>query len=355
MLEGAETPQAVHAAEVYVEDLVGICQKTLAKDDVPSEVKEQASEFATQVASAIWAAYMNLWERRQREIAEDAVGKGGRPKKETVTGSDSFRSGAERMADSRFYERMGKLKETGRMLVGERVRDRKKPQLPDDAIRRVLRMGRDEAAMEPRFGHDAAPWEPRLIHSEIAHLADHVDEGSVDLILVDPPYPKQYRHLWGELAEFAIHALADDGILVAMSGVACYDAAMDMRAYGLVYRWTVNYAMPGKNNRLFHPRVFNSWKPVVVMTKDAKAWPEYHVRDVIDGVPPDDEKERHVWAQADIGMLRLAEQFVHAGQHICDPMIGGGSSGIAARLLGCSFTGADKDKETLEIARSVLA
>ena len=35
-----------------------------------------------------------------------------------------------------------------------------------------------------------------LIHSPIGELHEHVEANSLDIILTDPPYPKESPHVW---------------------------------------------------------------------------------------------------------------------------------------------------------------
>jgi len=38
---------------------------------------------------------------------------------------------------------------------------------------------------------------------DFKEVLDGIDDGTVDLILTDPPYPEQYMEEWTRLAEFA--------------------------------------------------------------------------------------------------------------------------------------------------------
>ena len=50
-----------------------------------------------------------------------------------------------------------------------------------------------------------------LHHCAVADLHKHVAAESVDWIFTDPPYPKEYLPCFGELADFAAHALKPGG------------------------------------------------------------------------------------------------------------------------------------------------
>jgi site-specific DNA-methyltransferase (adenine-specific) len=50
-------------------------------------------------------------------------------------------------------------------------------------------------------------------------------------------------------------------------------------------------------------------------------------------------------------MADLIEKFTYPGQLICDPFLGGGTTGVVAMKLGRRFIGLDIKKETIDIAR----
>jgi 16S rRNA G966 N2-methylase RsmD len=55
---------------------------------------------------------------------------------------------------------------------------------------------------------------------------ENLQNDSVDLILTDPPYPKEYLHVWGQLGEVAARILKTTGYLVAYSGQLYFNQAM---------------------------------------------------------------------------------------------------------------------------------
>ena len=58
----------------------------------------------------------------------------------------------------------------------------------------------------------------QLIHADVVTLPDHVAEGSVALILTDPPYHQDKVGLYGTLAQVAAQVLRPCVSLLAMCG-----------------------------------------------------------------------------------------------------------------------------------------
>ena len=195
----------------------------------------------------------------------------------------------------------------------------------------------------------------RLIHAACADLHRHVAAESVDLILTDPPYAPDTLPCYRDLADFAAYSLKDGGNLVAMSGTPYLPTVMEYLSNNgaLTYHWTLNYMLPGANMR-FHARaVRQGWKPVLWFVKGK---PDGINRiDVVHAPPLSKQDNRyHKWGQNPGGFMKLITPFVNPGQLVCDPFVGGGTTAIVARAVGCNFIGADTDAECLEITTQRL-
>ena len=67
----------------------------------------------------------------------------------------------------------------------------------------------------------------RLLIRGVDDLCPNIIEpASLDAIITDPPYPKEFAEVWPMLAKFAAEALKPEGILVALSGSGTLDTAM---------------------------------------------------------------------------------------------------------------------------------
>ena len=60
------------------------------------------------------------------------------------------------------------------------------------------------------------------------------------------------------------------------------------------------------------------------------------------------DKRYHTWGQ-NVDEMRMYLHYVarEGGKTICDPFVGGGTTGLAANLHGCKFIGADIDAECI--------
>ena len=91
-----------------------------------------------------------------------------------------------------------------------------------------------------------------ILHQcDITELHTVVEAESVDVILTDPPYPREYLHCYEGLRDFAIHALKPSGHLLAMSGHAWMRDILNImfcEDNAIRYQWTISQRVRGRNN-----------------------------------------------------------------------------------------------------------
>lgn len=209
-----------------------------------------------------------------------------------------------------------------------------------------------------RIAHAAAV----LRCCDISDLHTHVPAESVDVILTDPPYPKNYLPTWEALGHFAAHALKPSGHLLAMSGQCWLPEvfALLANADGIRYQWTLDFPMPSSGalgnstGTCIGRRVTRiTWKPILWYVKPPS---DVH-QQLTDGLPAaaSHDKDYHLWGQP-VSPLQwlLARLKKGRGDVVCDPFLGGGSSAVAAVRQGCTFFGSDVSMECIRTTTSRL-
>ncbi len=193
--------------------------------------------------------------------------------------------------------------------------------------------------MLAHFAHLNA-YHPLLLHSDFRE-AD-IEDNSIDLIVTDPPYPKEFLPLYKDLAEFAARVLKPGGSLVAMAGQSYLPEIFDlMKVDGLQYNWTISYLTPGgQAPQLWQRKVNAFWKPVLWYTKGKnQRW----VGDVVKSAVNDNDKRFHFWGQSESGMGNLISKVSSVGDIIVDPFMGGGTTGLVSLQLHRKFIGIEID------------
>jgi hypothetical protein len=175
-----------------------------------------------------------------------------------------------------------------------------------------------------------------------------LDTASVDAVITDPPYPREFLPLWEGLAEQAKRVLKPGGYCVSYSGQLFMPTVLANMTKYLDYRWCI--ALMHRQSQIVWPaRTTVKWKPIFVFQNgriDERGTPIR--RDVIPASGMD--KRFHEWGQVEREAGELIESFTHEGETVLDPFMGGGTTIIAADKLKRHAIGCEIDPEKFAIA-----
>lgn len=168
-----------------------------------------------------------------------------------------------------------------------------------------------------------------------------------DVVITDPPYPKEFLPLYADLAKGC--AAARVPLVAVMVGQSYLPDILAILCAHLTYRWTLAYLTPGGQAvQQWSAKVNTFWKPVLLF--GSGDW----IGDVARSDPNDNDKRWHDWGQSQSGMLDLVGRLSAPGQLVCDPFLGAGTTAVAALALGRRFVGCDTDPEALKRATQRL-
>lgn len=210
---------------------------------------------------------------------------------------------------------------------------------PTQALKEVRKDARAER--EAKRQKEAAEQTNLTFDMRVGDFRDVLEDladGSVDLILTDPPYGHDAVGLYADLAEFAARKLKPGGSVLAYCGQATLPAVLAAMSPHLRYWWTVALTHSSWPQHLQGKRVTARWKPIVWFTNGPRDGSHY-LDDVIVGTPP--RKDLHEWAQGVDEVKPLVLALTEAGQLVVDPFAGSGSFGHAANQTGRHFIGSD--------------
>lgn len=188
--------------------------------------------------------------------------------------------------------------------------------------------------------------------AEIIANADHSDSFEVfhlsmqevfqqginaDCIISDPPYPKEFVGLYGDLAKLASkHGISR---VAVMCGQTYFPQIMEEMCKHLEYRWTIAYLTPGGQAvQQWQTKVNTFWKPVLIFGSSDE-W----IGDVSTSKVNDNDKRFHGWGQSESGMMDLVSKLSKPGETVFDPFMGAGTTGVVSLALGRKFIGCDID------------
>lgn len=184
----------------------------------------------------------------------------------------------------------------------------------------------------------------KIVVKDIRELTDaDIADESVDVIITDPPYPAQYVDLFDALGTLAARVLKPGGALIAMTGQLYLPRYLELLSRHMDYHWTLAYTTPGGQAvQVWNKEVNTFWKPLLWFTKGKREarW----VSDVINTPVNANDKDHHHWGQGIEGMQAIIEKFSNPGDVVLDPFLGGGTTGVAAKMLGRRFVGVEVDE-----------
>jgi len=167
-------------------------------------------------------------------------------------------------------------------------------------------------------------------------------DGCVDAVVTDPPYGVKFASWddsrppdkWFE----EIQRIAPSCAVHAAQGEIWSWPKPD---------WVMAWFMPGSINRTKSGK-FRHWEPVLIYGKerascDSKVFP-----------PIGAKRNGHPCPKPDAIENWLVGAFAKEGELICDPMMGSGTTCVAAKKLGRRYIGIDISEEYCDIARDRL-
>lgn len=221
-------------------------------------------------------------------------------------------------------------------------------QMKRPSVSRLLRLQRDRQAEQARETRTT----PATVTADLRHgdfrevLADL---NGVDAVITDPPYPREFLPLLADLAAWSDKVLAPDGLLAVLMGQTHLPEVYQLLGGWRPYRWTACYLTPANGYVSHSARVQTNWKPLLIYGGGPR------FADVFRSDGDDAAKQLHHWGQNYAGFRSVVERLTLPGQHVADPFMGSGTTGVACLDTGRNFTGSDVDAEAVATARRRLA
>ena len=184
---------------------------------------------------------------------------------------------------------------------------------------------------------------------DFVEIAKDIPDGSVDIIITDPPYPHEFIGCWSQLSEVASRILKPHGLCIAYSGKLHLDECMARLGEHLSFYWQIVFmqtVMP-----TIHPRKVNTkYKPILVFQNVpagelVRAHDRYFI-DVIEGEKV--EKDSHEWQQSADGVEKLVDIFTSVNDLIFEPFSGGGTTALVAKHMNRRCIACEIDKKAYE-------
>jgi ParB family chromosome partitioning protein len=184
--------------------------------------------------------------------------------------------------------------------------------------------------------------------------AREIPDSTVDLILTDPPWDKEFVPRLFDLAKVANRVLKPGYPCLVLTGQLRMPDVLDALRSELRYIWTLAY-MTKDGARPPSGMVQGSgWLPLLFFVSKGD--------NRIGGRGGDVVRERggdglqvHPWQKDVTALQEVIEAFANPGDLVFDPFLGSGTTGVAALQAGRRFIGCDVDGDAVTLASSRLA
>lgn len=185
-----------------------------------------------------------------------------------------------------------------------------------------------------------------LVNCDCEEGFGSLPDGSIDLILTDPPYVKEsWEAAYGLLAREGSRVLKPSGYLITYAGHNRLDHIMAfMTRMGLEWYWILCQKNQGNTSAVFSRNMICAWKPILIFQK-----PPIEPRNLmgLDMITCGKRSKRyHAWQQSIHEAIFILRHFARDGDLVLDPFAGSGTVLLAAKALGINYLGYEIDEKT---------
>jgi len=192
-----------------------------------------------------------------------------------------------------------------------------------------------------------------LILGDCIEEMKKMPDKSVDLVLTDPPYLKEFLYTYDYLADECPRIMKRGASLVTIVGHFALPEVCAKFNNKLKYRWIFCMNQFDGSHARMAMGIEVMWKPILWYVKEAYPQGRGFIRDgfVVSG-KGGQNKESHKWEQ-DLSWAKFfIEKLTKEGDTVLDPFMGSGTTGVACKELGREFIGIEISPEYFKIAEN---
>jgi hypothetical protein len=191
----------------------------------------------------------------------------------------------------------------------------------------------------------------KIIQGDCLEVMRTMPDESVDLVLTDPPYPREFMYTYEYLAKECPRIMKDGASLICIVGHFAIPEVCEIFKGKLKYRWCFCMnQFEGSHSRMAMG-IEIMWKPCLWYVKRAYPHGRGFVRDgfLVTGKGGQD-KVNHEWEQDLSWSNYFVEKITKEGDTVLDPLCGSGTTGVSAVAMGRNFIGIEIDPKYCAMA-----
>ena len=191
-----------------------------------------------------------------------------------------------------------------------------------------------------------------LYHGDCLEIMKSFPDNSIDMIITDPPYSKNYNWVWEFLSIEGYRVLKDNAHLISLLGHNQLPIAIEFLSKTLRYWWICGLEN-NRSNKLFGKNVIIKFKPAIWFIKGKRLRENdgYFPFDFIK-VEKDEFKEskkKHRWGQPVTFFENFIKHCTTSESLILDMFAGSGTTGVACRNFNRDFILIEKEEKYCQI------
>lgn len=180
-------------------------------------------------------------------------------------------------------------------------------------------------------------------------LIKELPDNSIDLVLTDPPYPKEFLPLWLDLSKESARVLKPGGFLIAYSGTCHLPKVIESLGTYMDYYYMISLYHKGGTGQNFSVNMWDRVKPILIYYKEPKTKQETWIENFMESPIPD--KTMHEWGQSVEPFEKLLEIFSKTNDKVLDPFMGAGVVGEACAKTNRNFIGYELEEKYFNIVK----
>lgn len=188
----------------------------------------------------------------------------------------------------------------------------------------------------------------KLYLGDCLELMKGLQDHSIDAVITDLPYPREFEHLYGLVAKESKRVLRIGGSFLTLCGHYQLARILPDIAQHLKYRWVIKYDQPGAHARMAMG-IIVTWKPMLWFVNEKLSPPRNVTDSAISGKRQ--KNSGHPWEQDLDYALWGIENLTDVGNTVLDPFMGSGTTAIACLQTNRNFIGMEKEKEYFDNAK----
>lgn len=194
----------------------------------------------------------------------------------------------------------------------------------------------------------------RLYYGDAKDILQMIPDECIDLVVTDPPYPKEFEHTYKYLADYCPTIMKPGASLLTIVPHYNLPKVISYFSGKLKYRWELNMdQFDGQHSRMAMG-IEVTWKPILWYVKGSYPSGRGFIVDRITlGKPP--KGKLHKWQQQDVWAEYLIRKLSNEDDVILDPYAGSGTTLLMAEKMGRRWIGIDSDKDCIGIIKKRLS